>query len=407
MFDIVVFGATGFVGQIIARELMQQTPPVRLALAGRSQAKLDSLVAQLQLQFPAVKNIATIAADAHDEVALRALCRQTKVVLSAAGPYALHGSLLVQLCAQLGTDYCDLTGEPQWIARLLAEHLQTAERSSARLVPSCGFDSIPSDLGVLHLQNLAHAELGQYCCKIQLIVHSMKGGASGGTVASIMNVVKEALTDATTRQVLRDPYALCPPEAKPTTRQDNQLLARYAPQFGVWTAPFVMAAVNVRNVFRTHALQNYRYGQSFEYAESMSTGRGLSGRLRAVQLATMLGSFSVASAVAPLRLLLTKFVLPSPGEGPSQSEQEAGSFDFRFMGWLADGRQINTQVTGDRDPGYGCTAKMIVQAALWLLRTHDTRDSKGGFFTPAFLMGNELIAALESKAGMQFKRRDK
>ncbi len=403
MFDVIVFGATSFVGQIIARELCRLYPNTATftwALAGRSQEKLDLVVAQLNQEFAPSAPITTLVADSHDEIALAAMCKQTKVVLSTVGPYALYGDTLLKICVDLGIGYCDLTGEPQWVARNLLQHEVRAKQTGARIVHSCGFDSIPSDLGVLHLQQKALAEHGQYCQQVQLLVKTMKGGASGGTAASIVNVIAEASTNRAVRKVLADPYALCTGASpRPTVKQDNQIGARFSVLFGVWTAPFVMAAINTRVVQRSHALQDYPYGKQFLYRESMSAGKGIGGQFRAVQMATLLGGFSVAAALPPLRALLNRAALPKPGEGPSREEQLAGRFDFRFLGTTPNGQTVRTKVTGDQDSGYGSTAKMIVQAAHCLVKT----PLAGGIYTPATALGSTLISALQAHAGLNFE----
>ena len=310
-FDVIVFGASSFVGQLLCRYLLEQNSGkqrLRWAMAGRSQTKLDALKTEL-----GADGLKTFIADAADESALRALCAKTKLVVSTVGPYALYGETLVKVCAETGTDYCDLTGEAQWIKRMLDRYETQAKTSGARIVHCCGFDSIPSDLGVFYLQQRAREQFGEPCQRVSMRVKAMRGGISGGTVASLLNVVKEAAADPALRKSLNDPYSLCPPAKQKRPRQHNLRFAAYDRDFRSWTAPFVMAAINARIVQRSNALADPTYSDQFLYDEAMLTGAGLSGRLTAAAIATGITSFMVASAVGPTRWALERFVLPAAG----------------------------------------------------------------------------------------------
>jgi short subunit dehydrogenase-like uncharacterized protein len=393
-FEIIVFGATSFVGQILCRYLNQQygaEGPLRWAIAGRNQEKLNAVNADLGTQLP------TIVADAQDRAALESLAARTKVVCTTVGPYALYGSELVAACVQQGTDYCDLTGEPQWMQRMIDKHQAAAAQSGARIVHTCGFDSLPSDLGVLYTQQQSIERTGTHCLQIRMAVKAAKGGMSGGTIASMINLMNEMSRDPELRKVLQNPYAICPPGERQGIRQLNVTAPKYDAEIGHWLAPFVMAAINTRVVMRSNALSNYRWGRGFMYDESMQ----MKSRLTATAMALGLGGFMGLVAVKPTRKLLQKFVLPEPGQGPSPEQQRAGFFDLRFYGRTADGNTIKTKVTGDRDPGYGSTAKMLGEAAVCLAK--DIGDEAGGGFpTPATLFGNQLIDRLQSNAGLNF-----
>ncbi len=402
-FDIVVFGASSFVGQILSRYLAAQYGAggeLRWTIAGRSEHKLRQLRASLGLGDA---ELPLMLADAADETALKALCAQTRVVISTVGPYAFYGEPLIKVCAETGTDYCDLTGEVQWVRQMIQRYEQSAQASGARIVHCCGFDSIPSDLGVHFLQRQAQQRFGQPCNEVKMRVKAMRGGLSGGTVASLLNVVKEAAADAQLRRELADPYSLCPPEHPRGTRQHSVKAAEHDADFNAWAAPFVMAAINTRVVQRSNALSSRAYGEDFRYDEAVLTGAGYKGRLSALALACGLGAFMAAGAIKPTRWLLERFVVPKPGEGPSEESQLRGFYDLRFVGRTADGKVLRVKVGGDRDPGYGSTAKMLGEAAICLARDIAKADQPGGFWTPATLLGDKLVARLQAHAGLQFE----
>jgi len=400
-YDLVVFGATSFVGKILSRYLFETCgtgQSVNWAIAGRSSAKLDALKAELG---SGAENLPVIVADAADEDAMRSLCEQTRVVISTVGPYALYGEPLVKACATTGTDYCDLTGEVHWIRRMISKYEEQAQESGARIVHCCGFDSIPSDMGVWFLQKNAEEVFGEPCQSVRMRVKVAKGGLSGGTFASMINVAKEAAADPKLRKELANPFSLCPPEHRSQTRQPALKSAEFDRDFNAWLAPFVMSTINTRVVHRSNALQSARYGKEFTYDEAMMTGRGSKGRLTAYGVTAALGTFVMASAIKPSRWLVEKLV-PEPGQGPSQEDQDKGFYDLRFIGRTADDKAIITKVTGDRDPGYGSTGKMLGQAGLCL--AFDIKDDvAGGFWTPASAMNGKLIERLTSHAGLTFE----
>ncbi|MEX0603419.1 MAG: saccharopine dehydrogenase NADP-binding domain-containing protein [Marinobacter sp.] len=402
-FDIVVFGATSFVGQILSRYLLETVgvdEEVRWAIAGRSEGKLLNLKTDLGM---AAENLTILTADAGDEASLRALCEQTRVVISTVGPYALYGEPLVKVCTELGTDYCDLTGEVQWIRQMIETYEDQAKASGARIVHCCGFDSIPSDMGVYFLQQQAKQTFGSTCTQVKMRVRTAKGEFSGGTVASLMNVAKEAASNPALRKELANPFSLCPPKHRSTARQPNVKSAEFDPDFDVWLAPFVMAAINTRIVHRSNALQGATYGREFLYDEAMMTGKGMKGRLAAYGITAAMGGFLVASAVKPTRYVLERFVVPKPGEGPSDDAQKKGFYDLRFIGKTAKGQSIRTKVTGDMDPGYGSTGKMLGQAVLCLALDVSKTDKAGGFWTPSSIFGDHLLERLRAHSGLTFE----
>jgi short subunit dehydrogenase-like uncharacterized protein len=401
--DLVVFGATSFVGQILTRYLFEEfglRGRLRWAIAGRSRAKLEQLRGALG---PGASKLPIIVADAADDHALGEMCAGTRVVASTVGPYALYGEPLVRACVEAGTDYCDLTGEPQWVRRMLQKYERAARKSGARVVHCCGFDSVPSDLGVHFLQREARARLGQPCSRVKMRVKAMTGGFSGGTVASAMNAFREAAADPQLRKELANPYSICPKGHGSKVRQPNVKFVEYDKDFQCWVAPFVMAAPNVRIVHRSNALGDNAYGAGFQYDEAILAGRGLRGRAVATSIAAGLGAFAIAASVAPLRAALERFVLPAPGEGPSPEKQKTGFYDLRFLGKTDDGRAIRVKVTGQGDPGYGSTSKILGQAAVMLAFDVPRSRVEGGFWTPATIFGDGLIDRLVKHAGLRFE----
>ncbi len=406
--DLVVFGATSFVGRILTRYLAEHLSgsgeTLKWAIAGRSETKLRQLRDTLG---PAWDTLPIIVADAADEGRLQALCARTRAVVSTVGPYALHGEPLVRICAQTGTDYCDLTGETQWIKRMIERYEPAARQSGARIVHCCGFDSVPSDLGVLFLQQHARREWGVPATQVKMRVKTLKGGASGGTVASVINVVREAAADPALRRALLDPYALAPKNHGFTVRQHAVRSAEFDRDDGTWIAPFVMAAINERVVHRSNALAGNAYGSRFTYDEAVITGTGLKGRFAAFAMVAGLGAFMAGVLIKPVRGLMERYLLPKPGDGPSEAAQLAGCYDLRFVGRADDGRTLRVKVTGDRDPGYGSTGKILGQAAL-SLALDCSRDGekagRGGFWTPATIFGERFVERLEHHAGLRFER---
>jgi short subunit dehydrogenase-like uncharacterized protein len=408
-YDIVLFGATSFVGKIVCRYLLSEytgkPEALRWAIAARSQNKLADLLKELGDEGLDVTHLRTIVADSSDEKSLKVMCKQTTVLVSTVGPYALYGETLVKVCAELGIDYCDLTGETPWVARMIEKYEASAKASGARIVHCCGFDSIPSDMGVWFLQAQAKQRFKAPCSNVSMRVKKMKGTASGGTIASLLNIMKDAASDAELRKLMANPYAMCPSDFSPKGKQYNQLLAAYDKNFEVWTAPFIMAGVNTRVVFRSNALLNGAYsaaGTPFTYNEAMVMGSGTTGRIKAMQFSAGLGGFALAAAIKPSRWALEK-LLPTPGEGPNRQAQLDGFYDLRFHGATAAGEVIKVKVTGDQDPGYGSTAKMLSQAALCLALDITKEKKPGGFWTPASLFGDLLIKRLQAKAGLTFE----
>lgn len=398
---LVVWGATGFTGRLVVEYLSKRYPPgdeLRWAVAGRSREKLERL---LEEHGVAGGSVPILVADSHEAGSLQSLARSTRVVLTTVGPYAKYGSELVQACVLHGTHYCDLAGEVQWIRRMIDAHQHAAEHSGACIVHSCGFDSIPSDIGVWFLQKRARELHGTPCPAIALLVKAMRGGASGGTYASSLNAIEEARRDREVARTLVDPYSLNPEGRRDGPDGRDQRGVELNEDLGVWTAPFVMAIINTRIVRRTNALLGFAYGQDFRYSEAVMTGPGVRGRIRAMAMTAGLGAFMFASSFRLTRDLLVRPLLPKPGEGPDRAAREAGFFNLVLVGKLADGTLLHARVKGDRDPGYGSTSKMLAESAVCLAL--DDTGVGGGVWTPAAAMGDPLLERLTWNAGLSFE----
>jgi short subunit dehydrogenase-like uncharacterized protein len=395
-YDIVIFGATSFVGQILCRYMVDRHgtdgSSVKWAIGGRNEQKLAAVADSTGADVP------QIIADASDADAIAAMCASTKLVISTVGPYALYGSKLVAAVAEAGIDYCDLTGEPQWMQKMIDRYQDRAVETGARIVHACGFDSVPSDLGVWYTQQQAIEQFGEPCTSISMGVKAMKGGASGGTFASIFNMLDDVAADQELRQVQANPYVLAEQGDREGPKQPNVTLPVHDDGLDSWLAPFVMAATNTRVVFRTHSLLGHPWGDDFTYGEATMMGDGFGGRAKAMSMSGAIGGFMGAAAVGPMRKVMGRF-LPEPGEGPTPEAQENGFYDMRFHGTTASGQELTTKVTGDRDPGYGSTSKILGEAALALLDS----DAEGGFWTPATALNDDLIERLVEHAGLTFE----
>ncbi|MCB9692459.1 MAG: saccharopine dehydrogenase NADP-binding domain-containing protein [Alphaproteobacteria bacterium] len=388
-FDVVVFGATGFAGRLVAEYLQDHHPGLKWAIAGRDAGKLEALERELAARNPDVRPSIRVA-DSHDTDALAALAAETRVVCTTVGPYAKHGMPLVAACVAAGTHVCDLTGEPQFVRRSIDAHHAAARATGVKVVHCCGFDSIPSDLGTLVLQQAAIEREGGPCPEVEMVVRYASGGFSGGTLASMANVLAEA-RDRDVRRVLADPYALCDTRGPDGREQSGP---RWSAAAGVWTAPFVMAVVNEKVVRRSNELLGHRYGEGFRYHESMAVGRGRRGRLKAVLTTGAIGAFAAGLASRRVSPVLWRF-LPAPGDGPSREAIEKGGFGIRLFG-LRDGHPtVTVDVKGTRDPGYGATACMLAEAAVLL--AEGGGDGEPGVGTPAASLGMPLVERLNAR----------
>lgn len=402
--DVVLYGATGFAGRLVAEELAARYQDhLRWAMAGRNRDKLERLRDELAESFPHVAQVPLIIADSRDRDSLDAMAAQAEVVCTTVGPYAKYGSELVAACVDHGTDYCDLTGEVQWIRRMVDAHHEGAQEAGARIVHCCGFDSIPSDLGTLLVQEHVRAQTGEPCQRVDFFLMGARGGFSGGTVASMINLLEEASQDRQVRRTMGHPYALNPPGERAGPDGSDQSGPRFDEQLGAWTAPFLMAPVNTRIVRRSNALRGYDYGRDFRYHEATRIGDGPLALLIATAFSAGVAAFTGAMMVAPTRALLQRMVLPAPGEGPSRETIESGYFKVRLLGSSPQlDEPVRATVAGQRDPGYGATATMLAESAACLALQGHELDSPGGVLTPASAMGSALLERLRG-AGMRFE----
>ena len=381
-FDIIVYGATGFTGRLVAEYLTERYPARSWAMGGRSLTKLEEV--RKAIGAPAATPL--LAANADDPASLKALAARAKVVITTVGPYQIHGEPLLAACAETGAGYVDLCGEPAWMAQMIRKHEATAKASGARIVFSCGFDSIPFDLGVWTAQQAAISRFGRPGPRVKGRVRAMKGTFSGGTFASGKASMAAAAKDPSILKLMIDPFALTPGFEGP--HQPNGMVPYHDEAVQAWVAPFMMAVINTKNVHRTNFLAGQPYGADFQYDEMlMVPGLGEIGK-------------AAAEALAKINPMAADKG-PAPGEGPSKEERETGFYDLVFVAEMPDGQRVSATVKGDRDPGYGSTSKMIAESALCLIEDVPA-EGKGGIWTAGALMAAPLIKRLEENAGVRF-----
>jgi short subunit dehydrogenase-like uncharacterized protein len=383
-FDIVVYGTTGFTGQLVAEYLAAHykgDASLKWAMAGRSKDKLASV----RDAIGAPADTPLIVADAADPASLKAMVGQTKSVITTVGPYQLYGNELIATCVELGTDYLDLCGEPVWMRQMIEKHEEAAKASGARILFSCGFDSIPFELGAFFVQEEAKRVFGAPASRVKGRVRDMRGTLSGGTAASARAQFEAVARDLSLVAILNNPFALTPGFEGAKQPRGNRPV--FEEDLQSWVAPFMMALINTRNVHRSNMLMGFSYGKDFVYDEMVLTGSGEKGEAN-------------AKLVMAANTEKTGPNAPKPGEGPSKEERENGLYDLLYVAIAPDGRQVRAAVKGDRDPGYGSTSKMISECAICLLR--DTPDVPAGFWTPGAAMQHKLIKRLVDHAGLTF-----
>lgn len=380
-FDVVIYGATGFTGKLVVEYMAQKYPTgsgVSWAMAGRSEDKLKTV----RNEWGAPSDTPLIVADASDKASIEHMVARAKCVITTVGPYTHYGEPLVEACAKQGTDYVDLSGEVLWMKDMIDRHSETAKASGARIVHSCGFDSIPFDLGVHFLQEEAVKRFGAPCPRVRGRMRAMQGTFSGGTAASGAATLAAVQKDPSLFNTLIDPFSLAGGFRGPDQPAGNEVME----EDGVWVAPFVMAAINTKNVHRSNALLGHAYGEDFVYDEMMMTGPGPEGK-------------AMADAVAGMQIGGDD--APKPGEGPSKEERENGFYDYLAIGTSKDGQDIRIAVKGDKDPGYGSTSKMLAESAICLVK--DCPELAGGIYTTAPAMGAKLRERLIANAGLTFE----
>ena len=381
-FDVIVFGASGYTGKLVAEYMGKEygnDESISWAIAGRNKDKLSSVKKDLNLN----ERVSIIEVDSTNKDSLDSMTSSAKCILTTVGPYQLYGSSLVQSCSENGTDYVDLTGEPGWMYEMINAHQDTAKNSGARIVFSCGFDSIPFDLGVYFVQQAAQEKYGKPAKHVRGRVKAMNGEFSGGTIASLGATMATLKEKPELIQVLSNPFSLTEGFEGPAQLDDSKVLLDE--KLNMWVTPFVMAPINTKNIHRSNALLGHAYGEDFCYDEMMIAGEGEEGK----QIADAMNSSNPMGGDN----------LPQPGEGPSKESREQGNYDVLFFADFDEG-SIEARVTGDMDPGYGSTSKMIAESALCLVQ--DCEDLSGGMYTPAPAMGDKLIKRLTKNAGLTF-----
>ncbi len=391
--DLVVFGATGFVGRLLTAYLAEHAPPsTRIALAGRSRSRLVEARAALP---PHARDWPVLEADSGDPASLTALAEGTRVLATTVGPYLRYGLPVVEACAAAGTHYADLTGEVLFIREAIDRVDAVARETGARIVHASGYDSIPSDLSVLLLAERARADGAGGLRDVRLVA-TARGGFSGGTIDSMRAQLEAVQADPSLRRVAGDPFALSPDRAaEPDTRQPGDAGPPARLPDGRWTAPFVMAPFNTRIVRRSNALQDWAYGRGLSYGEVMGAGRGPMGAVTAAGITAGLAGALAGMSFPPTRALLDR-VLPEPGTGPGEAVRQKGWFRMVVDAGTEDGRRYPATVAGAGDPGYAATAVMLGESALALALDGDRLPARAGSLTPATALGEVLVERLRA-----------
>ena len=395
-YDLVVWGATSFTGKLVTEYLFNKhrSSKIKWAIAGRNLDKLEKVRSQV-----ADENISIFIADSFDEESLLKFVKNTRVVCSTVGPYSLYGTKLVKLCVENNTNYCDITGEAHWIRTLIDDYHEEAKSKKIKIVNSCGFDSIPSDMGVYFIQNEIKKTYKNYANSIKMRVAGVRGGISGGTYGSINNLLKEAYSNKKIFRVLNNPYGLNPKNKMEGMDKKDLRKIIFDKESNSWIYPFIMAGINTKIVRRSHALTNFQYGKDFRYEEAMMSGKGITGLLKAI-----LAVFPLAMIGLNPNSFLKKIVnsyMPKPGEGPGPEKRKNGFYNLRFYVTIDERRKAFAKVVGDNDPGYGSTSKMLAESALCL--AFDKLPENYGVVTPSIAMGKQLLERLRNNAGLDFK----
>ena len=386
-FDIIIWGASSFTGKLVTEYFFKnfESNKIKWAIAGRNKSKLENIRLEV-----ADEKIPILVADSFDEKSLSLIVKETRVICSTVGPYALYGSLLVELCVKYSTNYCDITGEAHWIRTLIDNFHEDAKSKKIKIVNSCGFDSIPSDMGVYFIQNEIKKVYKNYAKSIKMRVAGIRGGISGGTYGSINNLLKEAYADKNVFKVLNNPYGLNPIGKMEGMDKKDLRKIIFDKESKSWIYPFIMAGINTKIVRRSNALSNFQYGKDFRYEEAMMSGKGISGFFKAI-----LAVFPLAMVGLNPNSFTKKIVnlfMPKPGEGPGFEKRKNGFYNLRFYITTDDKRKAFAKVIGDSDPGYGSTSKILAQSALCL--AFDNLPENYGVITPSHSMGNKLLNRL-------------
>jgi len=404
-FDIIVWGASSYMGQLISEHLFLTygvNKDLRWAMGGRNADKLATVRDRLG---DGAGQVPIILAESHDRALLDAMTRRARVICSSVGPYQFYGEELVASCIENGTDYCDLTGEFLWIREMIDKYEAKAREQNVRLVNSCGFDSLPSDLGTLFVQEEFKRRYGQFSPEVRMRVKHgfMDVRPSGGTIASMLGSFELVANDKQLMKLAYDPNGLLPDNDAENTRDMDIKYPKYEQEIKSWVAPYLMAAGNTKIVRRGNALMKYYYGRDFLYGEGVCTGAGIGGWWRATRATFGLYTMMIMMAIGFTRDRLRR-KLPQPGEGMSKDERESRSYSLVFTAQHPEDMQKNVraEISGKRDMGYGSSSRMIGEAAVCLALDESSRTVPGGFWTPASCLGERLIERLQRNAEIKF-----
>ena len=392
--DLVIWGATGFTGQLVCEYIANSydSKDLNWTIAGRNEKKLLKLKNRLN-----IKNSILIG-NSNDKSSLEEICGKTKVICSTVGPYALFGTNLIHACIKMKTNYCDISGETQWIRKVIDTFHEKAKKQKIKIVNSCGFDSIPSDIGVYFCQSNYYKENGEYANEIKMRVAGTKGGFSGGTYNSLTNVIHEASLNKTVRKILNNPYGLNPINEQSGPDKKDLNSVKYDNEAKSWIAPFVMAGINTKIVRRSNALLNYKYGKSFLYSEALLVGNGILGKIKGYL--SLIPILMVIQKKGSIIKKIVDFFVPKAGQGPSKKQRENGFFSLKFY-FGNNRRKYLAKVTGDMDPGYGSTSKMLAECAI-CLALDDTLNENYGVITPSVAFEENILERLQNNAGLTF-----
>ena len=402
-YDIIIFGATGFTGNLVVEYFLKNyglnNPKLNWAIAGRSEIKLEKLKKSFIHINQGFAKINIFVADSFDSKSLDVMTSSCRVIISTVGPYLKYGLPLIKSCLKNNTNYCDITGEVPFIRESIDLFHEKAKKNKCRIIHSCGFDSIPSDLGVLLLQRTSLEKYDKLCNRVNLYVQEIKGSLSGGTIASMVNLMKYKEFYPDKSNMLKSSFSLNPP-GKIINYVDESTpnFIRWDGRIKKWTAPFLMSGINTRIVRRSNAIANFSYGKNFKYNEMSSYNQGLSGFLKALMMLCALGLLQTTIKSKKLFRILRNMALPKPGEGPSKNKMRNGFFKMKLIGYIKNRTSISVTVAGDSDPGYSATATMLAESAISILLNEDKIPDSYGVLTPASGLGLTLIDRLKEKS---------
>ena len=392
--DLVIWGATGFTGQLVCEYISYSysNKDLNWTIAGRNEEKLLKLKNRLNINNP------ILIGNSNDKSSLEKICGKTKVICSTVGPYAIHGTELIHACVKMKTNYCDISGETQWIRKIIDTYHEKAKSLKIKIVNSCGFDSIPSDMGVYFCQSRYYKENGEYANAINMRVAGTKGGFSGGTYNSLTNVIHEASVNKSVRKILNNPYGLNPVNEQSGPDKKDLRSVIYDKEAKSWIAPFVMAGINTKIVRRSNALFNYKYGKSFLYSEAVLVGDGILGKI--IGYLSLIPILMVIQKKGSIIKRIVDLFVPKAGQGPSKKQRENGFFNLKFY-FNSSRKKYLAKVTGDMDPGYGSTSKMLAECAICLAL--DNKLNKNyGVITPSVAFEEYILQRLQNNAGIKF-----